>query len=194
MYKVKETVTATVGRYHTVVSAYGTVNLPDRLQFSIVAGGNAYSLYQQGQSAFQLYHGGWAPAAPLASVDLYSSIASLITAAQKDHIPVYRAGSSYVVDQYCDVFQADLPETLWSKLPDSPIRTKAFLDVHAGTVEVQFAVGRDDHCIREISTVSVGSVPNRGPAEVETDVVFSALNSDVARLTIPAPLAHALRS
>ncbi|MCF8564730.1 hypothetical protein LLE49_08315 [Alicyclobacillus tolerans] len=194
MYKVKSTVSVAQGPLHSNLSVYGSINEPDRAYVSFTEDNKMVQFYQQGQAAYEMGPSGWSQATPINDLNLYTSYAQLLSRGVHSTVPIYQLPKAYVVDEYCNVYTANIPEQWLNSLPMWQNRIPANRSDPGNEVQFVFYVGQKDGELREVQTSSVGSVSEAGPLVVNTDTILFSINSPLAKIQLPPNLIKAMET
>ncbi|GMA49064.1 hypothetical protein GCM10025857_04210 [Alicyclobacillus contaminans] len=191
MFMVKMDASFAQGSTRTTYSVYGGVNVPDTAYFGIAEANNYVKFYQQGQAAYTYDNGEWSQVSAWKQLNPYVSFAFVIAAAKSHNIPLVQLQKSYVNDEYCDVYRAVIPVDMVQYQP-----TWLPLPIHgpAGAVVYTFYVGQTSHNLRQVSTISVGSVGGMGAAETDTQTEFFDINQEIAKVQLPKDLIKQLEN
>jgi hypothetical protein len=191
----------------------GDVTADGKAAFTIRAGRESYSLYQQGTRAYYRYGDAWVKLDKPMDLGWFSDYLSLFERARADRTGLTRLPEKFVGGQFCDVYQAVLPNTadvastaLMASLSHterspnctgSSITTRLVRASSASTdgngsrennVLYTFAVGRDDHALHQVTTTAVVGTDAGGTlTTVTTDVIFFNLKA-VQQVSVPQGL------
>jgi hypothetical protein len=191
MYMIKSDVTMVQGPIHSSFSIYGAINAPDKAQLGFTAGSAYVQYYQQGKSAYYKDNGQWTQTTALAQINPYASFYHLIQSAQANRVPLRKLDKQYVVDEYCDVYQATIPSNL-AGLALNWI--PAHLEAKTGDVLYTFYIGQKDGVLRKVDMDSVSGLPGVGSMQCDASTVFFDINQDVAKVKLPQDLVMQLES
>lgn len=190
-YMVKVDASLVQGPIHSSFSVYGGINLPDKADLGIAEATNYVKFYQQGKAAYFMDNGHWTQTNSLDNLNVYESYFRLIDQAKAQNVPLKQLDKAYVVDEYCDVYQAVIPSALVDK---HPAWMPTQINTQTGDTEYTFYVGQKDHYLRRISTVSVAGLPKVGSMEANSDTVLFDIDQDVAKINLPKDLVDQLEN
>ena len=188
-YQIKSNVSVAGSSLHTDYSLYGKINLPNTASLSLHENNFNPVFYQQGLVAYAYENNQWVKADPLVNMDVYASYQRLLKSIPAS-TAIYQLKKAYVVDEYCNVYQADVSANdvasiaLWDNQAQLP---------NMGTVRITFYVGQVDGQLREVKTDSVGNVKRMGSVEVVSDTVLFNYNKPSAAVQLPLSLVKLLK-
>jgi hypothetical protein len=191
MYQEKVAITVSQGSVSNGFTVYGRVNPPNKISISLHQNGYNFNFYQQGLSAFDEQDTHWQQTPARSELNLFPSYRRLVDAAERSgQVPIVQLKpAQYVVDEYCNVYQASIPATLIQ-----PLNT---LDssYHQGDmtqVLYTFYVGQKDGQLRQVITSSVGSTTGVGSVLVQSNTILFAINQKGSAITLDPNLYSAL--
>lgn len=184
MFRMKMTTSVAAGAIRSTFSMYGSFNPPDRAAFTMQVNDVAEQFYQQGTSAYAQTLGGWSQTTALPSIDVMASYQLLVSHAGTDNVPVYRLKDTYVLDEYCQVYEAVVPAAWLPPL----LGWEQFKPATDAKVQYYFYVGKNDGALREVTTNSVGSVTAAGPVSVSSDTMLFNIGQPAAKVQFPVGL------
>lgn len=186
LYMEKILVDVSQGTLHSDLSVYGAVNGATNTSLAFHENSRNMKYYQQNQSAYEQDNSQWSQVAPLRNVDVWPSYQALVDASSSGGIrlEMLHMAPRFVVDEYCDVYQAVIPPHFVPVVSQFGNAGAA----NSSGVVYTFFVGQHDHAVREVSTQSVGAVENVGGVQITTDAVFFAIASNNALMQIPFDL------
>lgn len=190
MFKMKMTTSVAEGAIRSAFSMYGAFNPPERASFAMQVNDVTEQYYQQGTSAYAQTLAGWSQTHALPNVDAMASYQLLVSHATTDNIPVYRLKDTYVLDEYCQVYEATVPAT-WLPPLLGWRQLKPSVDAK---VQYYFYVGKNDGALREVTTSSVGSVSSAGPVAVSSDTILFDIGKATAKVQFPVGLLTSLEN
>ncbi|MFD1674739.1 hypothetical protein [Alicyclobacillus fodiniaquatilis] len=192
LYKIKSSVSLKNGSMHTSYTAYGTVNLPDKMLLSVHENNFNISFFQQGQVAYADENGTWTHTDAVTNLDAYGGYVPLVQTAAKQQLRLIQLKKVFVVNEYCNVYQVTVPQSLvqppafLEKLEDlQPVDTSS-----NQSIQYTFYVGQKTGKLREVQTQSINSVDEVGPVSTATDTTFFDID-DEKNTEIQVPLALA---
>ena len=188
VYKLKFDVSVSQGGTSSDLTAYGNVQLPDRLWLMMTESGSSAQFYQQGSAAYAYDNGNWSQVQPLQTVNLYQAYTKLIAAAQAQNVPLVERNKQYVIDEYCSVYQAVIP----SQLIPSQGLWPGIAHQEQGPALYTFYVGQQDHVLREVTTSSAVSQAPVGSMQVRADVEMFGLGQKTSQVLLPPALVSQL--
>lgn len=200
VFKIKSSVSLKDGSMHTHFSVYGTVNLPDKISVSLTENNFNISYFQQGKVAYADEQGIWKQTQSMQKFDAYQGYVELIQKAITNKLPLNQLNRSYVVNEYCDVYQVTMPTgsvSLPSFLADvSGASGAGSAQVSAGEpIQYTFFVGEKTGYLREVQTTSVSGVNEVGPVAADTDTTFFDIDKpNIAKITVPKTLVKQLEA
>jgi hypothetical protein len=191
-FMFKSDVTLVQGPIHSSFSVYGAVNPPDKAQLGFTSATDYIQYYQQGKSAYyNKDNGHWLQTTALPQINPYASFFDLIESARANRIPLRKLDRQYVVDEYCDVYQATIPSSS-TRLQLNWI--PAHLAAETGEVQYTFYVGEKDGLLRKVDTSSVSGLPDVGSMQCDSQTVIFDINQDIAKVKLPPDLVTQLES
>lgn len=182
-YNYKLTSTVVSGPFHVTCWTYGEVNPPDELYLATQVGNANGMWYQWGPAAFQSLSGTWVSASPV-SANPVTSVRSLADMLTAQHASLIRVGTAYVVDENCDVYEAQ-----WSP----PVAGSSPLGVGMSGGRAWICIGQTSHALKAVDVRTDIGVSGAGPMAADTYIAFTGLNSATARVQIPPGLLIALQ-
>ncbi len=191
MYMIKSDVTMVQGPIHSSFSIYGAINAPDKAQLGFTAGNTYIQYYQQGKSAYYKDDGQWTQITALPQINPYDSFYHLIQSARARRVPLRKLDKQYVVDEYCDVYQALIPSDLVGLALNW---IPAYLEAKTGDVLYTFYIGQKDGVLRKVDMDSVSGLPAVGSMQCDSSTVIFDINQDVAKVKLPQDLVAQLES
>ncbi|MFB5192481.1 hypothetical protein [Alicyclobacillus fastidiosus] len=191
MYKLESDVELKNGSMHTSYTVYGTVNLPDKASINIHENNFNISFYQQGQVAYADEASSWTQTQPMSNLGSYGSYQTLIQDAAAKQVSLIQLNRTFVVDEYCNVYQFTMPNqsvALPGFLQQVPGAKSG--DIGANEpIEYTFYVGQKTGYIREVQTDSVNPVDQMGPVATDTTTTFFDIDEPkVAAVQVPQTL------
>lgn len=190
-YKIKSSLDFEQGSIHTNYSVYGSINVPDRASLSLHENNFNVVYYQQGAVAYALDNGTWAKVDAISNLDVLPSYDRVLVTVDSSKVPLTKGADAFVVNEYCDVYQATLP--------GDNVAQVALWDNHAhlpniGEVQFTFYIGKKSHELREVDTSSVGTESDVGAILTKTNTVLFDIGSDIANVQIPTDLVKQLEN
>lgn len=194
MYVVNTAATVVNGRAQSSFTLSGQVNLPDKALLTLSLDGQSDLYYQQGNAAYQSLNGKWMPSTPIGNVDVYTPYQKLVSAAVKAGIALREFSQQYVIDEYCTVYEAQIPASLLATSGVSEnlvglTKTSATSAVteQSGPILVAFYVGERTGVLREVAFTGATSGADRN-LTVIANTEISNLNQPNATVNIPQTL------
>lgn len=189
MYKEQVAANLAQGSLHSGFGVYGVVNLPDTASYTIQEANDSVHYYQQGTSAYSYDNGQWTPVSAVPSLNVFPSYVHLIEQAMNDNVALYQIPKTYVVNEYCDVYQSIIPAKMFTT--ESMLPNVSPGDI--GPVLMTWYVGQTDHILREVDVQSVGGVPGYGSMQINASTILFDFNSPISKIQIPKDLVKQLQ-
>ncbi|GGI94964.1 hypothetical protein GCM10010885_00590 [Alicyclobacillus cellulosilyticus] len=186
LYKVKMDVDVAQGPLHSQFSVYGMVHAPDMALLSFHSLNSNTRFYQQGKVAYVQEYKRWSQTSPMFNLDAFAPYQHIMTWAQARGVSVFQLPDTYVIDQYCHVYQATIPMAaerplgLWNGAPIASGPSAAVL--------YTFYVGTKDGALHEVQTATVGAIAAVGAVEIDTDAMFFDFDNKDAEVKLPNDL------
>ncbi len=189
-YMEKVSVNITEGSIQSGFQVYGRINPPNKMDVAFHQNGANMAFYQQGLSAYGQMDGQWQQHAALSNINLYPEYAKLLQAVSKAKIPVFQLQpNQYVVDEFCNVYQATIPASLLSTLPGF---SSTYHAANMSPVVYTFFVGQTSGELRQVNTSSEGSVTDVGSVQIQSNTILFNINKPGADITIDPTLYSSL--
>ncbi len=193
-YIVNSAATIVNGRAKSSFTLYGQVNVPDTTLLAVSLNGQSDLYYQQGKAAYQAVNGKWMPSTPVGQVDVYRPYQKLVSAAMNQGITLKQFPRQYVIDEYCTVYEAEIPSSL---LASSGVSTglvggatssaTSAVTAQSGDILMAFYVGQRTGVLREVAFTGATSGAHQN-LTVTSNTEISNLNKPNANVIIPPTL------
>lgn len=189
-YQEKITVNINEGSIQGGFTVYGRINPPNKVSVAFHQTGANTAFYQQGLSAYGEQSGHWEQSAAMPDLNLFPSYQRLVQSVQAEHVQVFKlATPQYVLDEYCDVYQAEIPAKLIGTLSEL---ANMYRPQDMSPVLYTFYVGQSSGELRQVVTSSEGGVSGIGSIGIQTQTLIFAINQSGSEITIDPNLYNSL--